>query len=61
MFKFFFKVIKKIILSTLFIYSFDVFATSLGVSIPINFVTVFLVSVFEIPAILCLILFSFVL
>lgn len=56
-----FLVMKKIVVATLLIYSFDVFAVSLNLSIPINYITVFLVSVFEVPALICLVLFSFVL
>ena len=54
----FFKFIKKIIISTLLIYSFDVFSVSFHFSIPINFYTVILVSFFDIPAFVGLILFS---
>ena len=54
----FFGVIKKLILASLFIYSFDVFAVSLNVSIPINIFTILLVSFFDVPAILFLFLFS---
>ena len=54
----FFKLIKKIIVAALFIYSFDVFAVSLNLSIPINFITILLVTIFDIPALMCLVLFS---
>ncbi len=54
----FFRLIKKIILATFFIYSFDVFCGDLKLCIPINFFTVFLVSFFDIPALICLLLFS---
>ena len=53
-----FKIIKKIIVAALLIYSFDIFAVSLGLSIPINLITVFLVSIFEFSALICLFLFS---
>lgn len=55
----FFKLIKRIIVATLLIYSFDIFAVSLNLSVPINFVTIFLVTIFDIPALMCLVLFSF--
>lgn len=53
-----FKIIKKIIVAALLIYSFDIFAVSLGLSIPINLITVFLVSIFDFSALICLFLFS---
>ena len=53
------KLLKKVIFSTLLIYSFDVFAISLKLSIPINIITVLLVTLFDIPALMCLVLFSF--
>ena len=53
------KLLKKIVVATLLIYSFDVFAVSLNLSIPINFITVFLVTLFDIPALMCLVIFSF--
>lgn len=53
-----FKIIKKIIVAALLIYSFDVFAVSLGLSIPINVINVFLVSIFDFSALICLFLFS---
>lgn len=52
-----FRFLKKIILGSLLIYSFDFFAESLNVCIPINLCTVLLVSFFDIPALICLILF----
>ncbi len=56
----FFHIIKKVILAALFIYSFDVFAISLNLSIPINFFTILLVTFFDVPAMFCLVLFSIV-
>ncbi|MCI6266305.1 MAG: pro-sigmaK processing inhibitor BofA family protein [Erysipelotrichaceae bacterium] len=56
----FFRFLKKIVVAALLIYSFDVFAVSLNLSIPINFITILLVTIFEIPALICLILFSLV-
>lgn len=55
----FFNFLKKIIFSSLLIYSFDMMSTSLGFSIPINIATIFLVSFFDVSALICLILFSF--
>ena len=58
MIPFIFKLIKKVIFSSILIYSFDVFAPSLNIVIPINFFTILLVVLFDIPAMLCLIIFS---
>ncbi len=51
-------VVKKIILGFLFIYAFNSLMFSLDVNIPINFLTVSFVSVFGMPALICLSLFS---
>lgn len=56
--KFFF-IIKRIIVSALMLYSFNVIVSSLEFSIPINFINVILISVFDVFAMLCLIVFSF--
>ena len=58
MVKFFAWFIRKTILSAILIYSFDVFAVSLNLIIPINVVTIFLIAFFDVPAMICLILFS---
>ena len=42
-----FKFIKKIIVASLLIYSFDIFLNYLGFSIPINLITVMFVTFFE--------------
>ena len=55
----FFLVIKKIIMSAVMLYSFNVIVSSLNFSIPINFINVMLVSVFDVFALICLIVFSF--
>ena len=49
--------VKKLIFSALFIYSFDVFSSSLNFCIPINFFTLILVCFFDVPAIICLVFF----
>lgn len=54
-----FGMVKKIIVATLLIYSFDVFVVSFGFSIPINLITVSLVSVFDFLGLICLFLFLF--
>jgi hypothetical protein len=60
MFKKIFLVIKKIILAVLLIYAYNRLALPLNVTIPLNVITIFLVSICGIPSILMLILFSFV-
>ena len=55
-----FNVIKKIILAVLLIYAYNKLALPLGLVIPINVVTVLLVTLFGIPSILMLILFSLI-
>ena len=51
------KILKRIIISMLLIYSFDVFAVSLNIAIPINIITVALVFLFYITAIGFLVFF----
>ncbi len=51
-------IFKKIILAVLFIYTYNKLTLPLNIIIPINIVTVVLVSVCGIPSILMLILFS---
>lgn len=53
-----FLLLKKIVLAALLIYSFDVFTVALNLSIPINWLTILLVGLFEIPGLICLVLFS---
>lgn len=53
-------VIKKIILSVLFIYAYNKLALPLNVIIPMNLITVILVAACGIPSILMLVLFSLV-
>lgn len=56
--KLLFNIIKRMVVASLLIYSFDVFTVSLGFSIPINFITIFLVSIFDFSGLICLFLFS---
>lgn len=53
-------IIKKIIVSVLFIYAYNKLALPLNIVVPINIVTVILVSICGIPSILMLILFSLI-
>jgi len=58
MFKRIFVVLKKIVLSILFIYTYNKLTLPLDIVIPINIFSVSLVSLFGIPSIIMLILFS---
>ncbi len=53
-------IIKKLIMSVLFIYAYNKLALPLNVIIPINVITVCMVAVCGIPSILILVLFSLV-
>lgn len=57
--KFFF-VLRKIIISTLFIYAYDSLICFSSHIVPINFVNIVLVSLFDVVAMFYLILFSFI-
>ena len=55
-----FNIIKKIIMSVLFIYAYNKLALPLNVIIPMNIITVCLVALCGIPSILMLVLFSLI-
>lgn len=58
MLKKFLVLLKKIIISVLLIYAYNKLSLPLNIIIPINLITIFLVTLFGIPSILMLILFS---
>ena len=58
MLNFLFNIVKKVILASLLIYSFDVFSVSFGLIIPINFITVLIVFMFDVWGLIGLFLFS---
>ena len=58
MLTFLFNIVKKVILSSLLIYSFDVFSVSFGLIIPINFITVLIVFMFDVWGLIGLFLLS---
>lgn len=60
MIKLLFSIIKKIVVSSLVIYAYDVMSFSLGVIIPINLINVLLVSFLGFPAMFGLVLFYFI-
>lgn len=47
-----FKVLKKVIFSVFLIYSYNIIAEPLGLIIPINLITIFLVTILGVPALL---------
>ena len=55
----FFLILYKFIFSAILIYSFNVVVSSLDFFIPINFINITLVSVFDFVGLICLVLFSF--
>ena len=55
-----FGIIKKIIIAVLFIYAYNKLAFPLDIFIPMNVLTILLVTFFGIPSIFALILFSLV-
>ena len=58
MLKKFLVLLEKIIISGLLIYAYNKLSLPLNIIIPINLITIFLVTLFGIPSILMLILFS---
>lgn len=55
-----FLIMKKVILSVLVIYAYNKLSLPLDIFIPMNVITIFLVSIFGIPSMLMLILFSLI-
>lgn len=55
MFKQIFKIIKKIIMSVFLLYGYNLIAAPLGFIVPINLITILLVSILGIPALLSLV------
>ena len=56
----FFLILSKFILSAILIYSFNVVVSSLDLFIPINFINIVLISLFDFVGMICLLVFSFV-
>ena len=50
------KILKKIIVSIFLLYGYNLIAAPLGFIVPINFITVLLLSIFGIPALLSLVI-----
>lgn len=53
-------IVRKIIFGFLFIYAFNKLAVPLNIVIPMNFITVGLISMLGIPAVLMLVMFLFI-
>ena len=56
----FFLILSKFILSAILIYSFNVVVSSLDLFIPINFINIVLIYLFDFVGMICLLIFSFV-
>jgi len=54
------KILKKIIFAVVLLYSFNIIAVKFGIIIPINYITVFLITFLDIPA-MVLLFFSLIL
>jgi hypothetical protein len=54
-----FNICKKFVLAGLLLYAYNSINVFSGGVVPINFITLFLVTLFGVPALFCLILFSF--
>ena len=57
MFKFAVKLLKKIILGIILLFGYNTFLSSLNIMIPINLVTIILVTIFDIPGIFGIVIF----
>lgn len=60
MLKNFFRFLKKIIFSILFLYSFNVVINPIGSIVPINLITILSISLLGLPALFSLVFLSFV-
>lgn len=54
------KILKKLIFAVVLLYSFNLIAVNFGIIIPINYITICLVTLLDIPA-MVLLVFSFIL
>lgn len=54
------KILKKLVFSIVLLYSFNLIAVKFGVIVPINYITILLVTFLDIPA-MVLLVFSFIL
>jgi pro-sigmaK processing inhibitor BofA len=54
------KILRKIIFAVILLYSFNLIAVKFGIIIPINYITVFLITILDIPA-MAFLLFTLIL
>lgn len=54
------KILKKFIFAVVLLYSFNLIAIKFGIIVPINYITVFLITILDIPA-MVLLVFSLIL
>lgn len=54
------KILKKLVFAVVLLYSFNLIAFKFGIIVPINYITIFLVTALDIPAMILLV-FSFIL
>ena len=57
MLKFIFKVVKKVIIGMILLFAYNTFLSSLNLMIPINVITIVVVSLFDVPGIIGLAVF----
>lgn len=57
MFKFIFKIIKKIIIGMFVLFAYNTFLSSLNLMIPINIITIIITSLLDVPGVIGLALF----
>lgn len=60
MFKCVFRLFKKVLFNVLFLYSFNLIVSPIGLIVPINLITVSSLTVLGLPALFALILISFI-
>lgn len=57
MFKFLFMILKKLIIGMVILFGYNTFLSSLNLMIPINIITILIVSLFDFPGVISLALF----
>ncbi len=57
MFKFLFSILKKIVVGMIILFGYNTFLSSLNLMIPINMITIVIVSLFDVPGVIGLVLF----
>ncbi len=55
-----FKIIKKIVFAVFLIYGYNILAVPLGIIVPLNLLTIIYVTLFDVPALLSLIVLMFI-